>query len=154
MATIRKRGKHQWQAQVRKKGFPQRAKTFETKLEAIKWAEVIEDAMMNNSFKGILKAEYTTFSEIIEKYLVDVTPLKKGVRQETSQISVIKRTLASLSLLDKSIGNISVDDMTDYNTLPCFLLSFADGRFTLWLFIYVRKHWILQQLIKPENIKT
>jgi len=114
MATIRKRGKYQWQAQVRKKGFPQRAKTFETKSEAIKWAEVIEEAMMNNSFKGILKAEYTTFSEIIEKYLVDVTPLKKGVRQEISRISVVKRTLTSLCLLDKAIGSISADDMTDY----------------------------------------
>ena len=114
MATIRKRGVHQWQATVRKKGFPRHGRTFQTKAEAVKWADAIEASMLNDSFKGILKAEVTPFSEIIDKYQVDVTPLKKGVIQELSRIRMMKRTFTSLSLLDKSIGKVTADDITDY----------------------------------------
>ncbi len=114
MATIRKRGQYQWQAIIRKANFPAQSKTFETKVEALRWAEEVEQSMVNESFKGILKAEVTPFSEIIEKYLVDVTPHKKGAIKEQSRIRVIKRTLSSLSLLDKPIGKITADDLTDY----------------------------------------
>lgn len=34
MASFRKRGAYQWQAQVRKKGQPLQTKTFETRAEA------------------------------------------------------------------------------------------------------------------------
>jgi len=114
MAMIRKRGAHQWQAVVRRKGFPRRSGTFKTKPEAIKWADKIEESMRNDSFKGILKAEVTPFSEIIDKYLAEVTPHKKGVVQEQSRIKMIKRILGNLSLLDKPIGKITADDITDY----------------------------------------
>jgi len=114
MATIRKRGNYQWQAIIRKANFPAQSKTFETKVEALKWAGAVEESMTNESFKGILKATVTPFSEIIDKYLVDVTPHKKGAEKEYSRIRVIKRTLTTLSLLNKPIGSISADDLTDY----------------------------------------
>ena len=38
MATIVHRGSHQWQARVRRKGYPPVMKTFETKAEAKRWA--------------------------------------------------------------------------------------------------------------------
>ncbi len=34
MATIRKRGPYQWEARIRKKGYPTQSKTFETKKDA------------------------------------------------------------------------------------------------------------------------
>ena len=37
MASFRKRGPYQWQAQVRKKGYPLQTKTFETKAAAQVW---------------------------------------------------------------------------------------------------------------------
>lgn len=43
MATISKRGKHQWQAKVRRKGYPAQSKTFERKIDAELWARDIED---------------------------------------------------------------------------------------------------------------
>lgn len=99
---------------VRKKGFPQQSKTLETKAEANKWADATEEAMRNNSFEGILKAENTPFEEVIDRYKDEVTPQKKGAGQEYSRIRVIKRTLITLDILDKPIGKITADDLTDY----------------------------------------
>ena len=45
MATIRKRGNYQWEAQIRKRGFPSQTKTFNTKVEAEAWAKMIESEM-------------------------------------------------------------------------------------------------------------
>jgi len=42
VATFRKRGPHQWQAQVRKKGYPLQTKTFETRAGAQAWARAVE----------------------------------------------------------------------------------------------------------------
>jgi len=114
MATIRKRGKYQWQAIIRKKNYPQQSKTFETKAEAAQWADAVEEAMRNESFKGILKAERTPFVEVIDKYLEEVTPLKKGAYREKSRIGVIKRIFNTLDLLEKPIGKITADDITEY----------------------------------------
>ncbi len=114
MATIRKRGQYQWQAMVRKSGFPQQSKTFETKIEASKWADATEEAMRNDSFEGILKAENTPFEEVIDRYRDEVTPQKKGADREYSRIRVVKRTLDALDILDKAIGKITADDLTDY----------------------------------------
>ena len=38
MATITKRGPYQYQALVRRKGYPQQTRTFETRGEASAWA--------------------------------------------------------------------------------------------------------------------
>ncbi|WP_236478250.1 hypothetical protein [Pseudomonas sp. PA-6-1D] len=42
MATIRNRGEYQWEAQIRRKGYPAQRKTFETKADAQAWARMIE----------------------------------------------------------------------------------------------------------------
>lgn len=38
MASFYKRGDYQWEAKIRKAGFPQLAKTFESKSDAVAWA--------------------------------------------------------------------------------------------------------------------
>jgi hypothetical protein len=45
VATFRKRGPYQWQAQVREKGQPLQTKTFETRAIAEQWARAIEVEM-------------------------------------------------------------------------------------------------------------
>ncbi|WP_247617852.1 hypothetical protein [Pseudomonas syringae] len=44
MATIRNRGEYQWEAQIRRKGYPAQRKTFETKSDAQAWSCLIEVA--------------------------------------------------------------------------------------------------------------
>ncbi|EPJ88307.1 shufflon-specific recombinase [Pseudomonas sp. CFII68] len=42
MATIRNRGEYQWEAQIRRKGYPAQRKTFETKSDAQAWARIVD----------------------------------------------------------------------------------------------------------------
>ena len=54
MATIRKRGAYQWEARMRKRGYPTTYKTFDTKLEAEAWAKDTETKMNKSIFMIIL----------------------------------------------------------------------------------------------------
>lgn len=51
MATIQKRGKSQWQAKVRRKGYTAQSKTFERRIDAEQWARDIENEMNHDVIK-------------------------------------------------------------------------------------------------------
>ncbi|MGB5306687.1 MAG: site-specific integrase [Gammaproteobacteria bacterium] len=91
MATFRKRGAYQWQAQVRKKGQPLQTKTFETRALAEQWARTIEVEMDKGMFISRAEAESTTLKELLERYLTEVTPLKKGAASETNRLRALMR---------------------------------------------------------------
>ena len=91
MATFRKRGPYQWQAMVRKKGQPLQTKTFETRAQAEQWARAIEVEMDKGVFVSRAEAESTTLRELLERYLGEVTPLKKGAAAETNRLRAFMR---------------------------------------------------------------
>lgn len=91
MASFRKRGHYQWQAQVRKTGYPTQTKTFETRAEAERWARGIEVEMDSGAFVSRTEAESTTLHELLERYLDEITPLKKGVEPETNRLRAMMR---------------------------------------------------------------
>lgn len=91
MASFRKRGRYQWQAQVRKKGHPPQSKTFETRADAEKWARAIEVEMDAGAFVSRAEAESTTLHDLLERYLEEVTPLKKGAEPETNRLRAMMR---------------------------------------------------------------
>jgi len=68
MAAIRKRGDLQWEARIRKRGYPTTSKTFETKADAEKWARQIESEMDRGIFISRTEAESTTLYEALERY--------------------------------------------------------------------------------------
>jgi len=82
MATFRKRGPYQWQAQVRKKGHSSQTKTFDTGAAAEQWAREIEYEMDRGGFVSRAEAESTTLGELLMRYLQEVTPLKRGAAPE------------------------------------------------------------------------
>lgn len=91
MATIRKlRGR--WQAQVRRRGMKPRCKSFDSKLEAEKWARDLEaqvDRFGAAPDTRILEA--TTLGELLERYQTEVSPTKRGSVQEIQRIDVLRR---------------------------------------------------------------
>jgi integrase len=91
VATFRKRGPYQWQAQVRKKGQSLQTKTFETRARAEQWARAIEVEMDQGVFVSRAEAETTTLSELLKRYLMEITPLKKGAAPETARILALLR---------------------------------------------------------------
>lgn len=108
MASIFRRGDYQFQAIIRRKGFPKQCKTFETEREAIDWAHVIESEMVRSVFTDRSELERTTLGELLTRYENEVTPDKIGARQERSRIKRWKahplavRFLASLRAVDFS----------------------------------------------------
>jgi integrase len=106
MATISERGPYQFQAIVRRKGYPSQTKTFETRTDAKKWISVIESEMHRGMFIDRAECERTTLKEALERYLNEKTRHKRSPQQETYRIrawqkhSLVLRSLASLRTCD------------------------------------------------------
>lgn len=86
MATYTKRGGGQWQAKVRKKGYPVQTKTFRNKSLAQKWATQVETQMDSNLFISSSLAETYTFQELAERYILEVLPSKKSAIKMESMV--------------------------------------------------------------------
>src|ERR1700722_14029677 len=102
MATIRKlRGR--WQAQVRRRGVAPRAKSFNTKADAQRWAQDLEaEANRSGWVADTRLAEKTTLRELLTRYCAEVTPGKRGAVSEVSRINSILRCPMSHRTLAKA----------------------------------------------------
>jgi hypothetical protein len=78
MATINKRGDYQFQAIVRRKGYPAQTKTFESIKAARGCVTEIEAEMNSGRFVERSDAKKTTLGEVLTRYEREVTPLKRG----------------------------------------------------------------------------
>ena len=98
MASIRQLESGNWQAQVRRTGRPPVAKSFKTRGEAGKWARMLESEIDQGVFLDRSEAQRATIGDLIDRYLVEVTPLKKSARRETQRLRSLKRHFGSYSL--------------------------------------------------------
>ncbi|KAB7738520.1 hypothetical protein F2P47_16535 [Parvibaculum sedimenti] len=100
MATIRKlRGKYQ--AIVRRKGFPDTSKTFDRKVDAVRWSRSIEDEMERSAFRHFDPRVLgdTSFGDLLTRYRNEVSPKKRGGKIEALVLSaMIRRRISSYSL--------------------------------------------------------
>ncbi|WP_174874919.1 integrase [Vogesella oryzae] len=110
MASITKRGAYQYQAQVRRKGYPIQTRTFETKRDAEDWAATVESEMRRGLFVDRSEAERTTFGEILARYAREVTPDKRGWRAELSRIKRLQRH----PLAQRLLASLRSADFADY----------------------------------------
>ena len=106
MATIRKL-RDKWQAQVRRRGMAPRAKSFDQKADAEKWARALESEIDRCGMAPDTRvAESTTLRSILERYIIEVSPRKRSAHTEISRIKALlrrpicHRTLALLSSAD------------------------------------------------------
>ena len=88
MATFTRRGDGQWHVKIRRRGYPAITKTFSIKAKAEYWARSVESEMDGGTFVSRAKAETTTLKEALQRYLNEITPFKKGARQESDRIKV------------------------------------------------------------------
>jgi len=99
MATIRRlRGR--WQAQVRRKGLPPRAKSFDSKIDAEKWARNLEAELDRcGSLPDTRLAEQMTVRDLFERYLKEITPHKRSASTEAYRLkAMLKRDIAHRTL--------------------------------------------------------
>lgn len=86
MAQIRKRGQSQYQARVRLKGYPEQTKTFQSKQDAVSWANERERLVLRGFASAMREADKVTLHDALERYSREVTPLKKGCQQELCRL--------------------------------------------------------------------
>ncbi|CAO4157238.1 hypothetical protein [Methylorubrum extorquens] len=106
MATIRKlRGR--WQAAVRRKGIAPRAKSFDTKAEAERWARSLEAELDRcGALPDTRPAEKMTLAQVLTRYRDEVSPTKRSSVTEIARINgilrrpICHRTMTLLSSAD------------------------------------------------------
>jgi integrase len=99
MATIRKRGDYQYQARIQRLGYPAQVRTFRTKEEAEVWAAEVELELKKGTFQCRKEAQTTTLADALRRYSREITPNKKGWREEERKINaLIQEPFAQLTL--------------------------------------------------------
>jgi integrase len=99
MATFRNRN-GKWQARVQIKGRAMRSKTFINKVDAERWAKLIEVEVQKGSYTNLVLAERTTFAEIIERYITEVLPTMRGGNADYIRLKALaRRPIAKLSMV-------------------------------------------------------
>ncbi len=113
MATFRKRN-GLWQAQVRSRNVGSISKSFHKKSDAQEWARAQEILMQKGEW-GQRSPKTLRIQDMMEKYLKEVTPSKRGAKTEERRI---KRLLKEKDLMAKPLSNAS----------PCLFASYRDKR--------------------------
>lgn len=155
VATIRKRGPYQWQAIIRKRGFPPQSQTFETKAMAQAWAGELESQMVRGVFISLGEAESTTLARALERYWAEVGSKKRHPSQERQRINHWLKS----PLSQRYLGNLRGNDFALYRDQRR-----ADGRaentirlelaLVGHLFEIARKEWGMDGLQNPlKNIR-
>jgi|SRR5699024_7442712 len=85
MATLRRIPSGTWHVQVRRRSWPAVARTLPRKRDAQDWATEVENEMRRGSFVRRDPAERMTLSQVIDRYLSEVTPRKKLSSQRTER---------------------------------------------------------------------
>ena len=102
MASLRQRpgpgGRRVWQVRVKRRGYPEMARTFDLKTQAAAWAKQIESEMDRGTFVSRAEAENTTLAEAMDRYAREVLPGKKSQRVVLSQIKYLTPRLGRLPL--------------------------------------------------------
>ena len=103
MASVRKHG-DKWQARVQRKDQPSIAKSFNNKTDALKWARNVESQLD----LGTLAPKQTMphLMPMVDRYVEEVTPLKKGKSQECYRANQFRKTKLADMQLDKITGEV------------------------------------------------
>ncbi|MEJ2794952.1 site-specific integrase [Iodobacter sp. LRB] len=133
MAAILKRGDYQWQATIRKKGYPTQCKTFETKRDAEDWSKTVESEMRRGLFIDRTEAERTSFADALARYAEQVTPGKKGRVRELNRIACLQKQAFSL----RSLASLRAKDFAAYRDMRSKSVSANTVRLELALISHV-----------------
>lgn len=118
MATIRPRGKR-WQAIIRRAGLPPVSKAFAKRADAVAWAKITESEIERGEFTDRTEADRLTLYDALAKYEKEVTPRKKGAKQERVRI----RYWQAHKLSKTAMGKIKPKDFATWRDT-----EIAEGR--------------------------
>ncbi|ALK10322.1 tyrosine-type recombinase/integrase [Blastochloris viridis] len=110
MATIRKRG-DKWQVQVRRQGHAPITRSFLQKADAVAWARQTETKLDRDGLvvdTSMLKR--MTKSDLVERYLTEVVPRKRGAAVER----IILRAFLRSPLAKTSLSAVTAQDFANF----------------------------------------
>jgi len=143
MASIVYRGPYQWQALVRKAGFKTQTKTLETEEEAKAWAREVERRMTVGTFVDHNVLKKMTLGQLLEQYLKEVTPKKRGWQKERYRI----KKLMALELALRPLASLRPMDFAEYRNSRTQAVKPKSVREELMIFSamfnHARKEWFL-----------
>lgn len=98
MATFAKRGRC-WRVRIRRSGAPEQTRTFNSKKLALQWARSVENGIDQGLIVDRRVSERTSLGEILERYRREVTPAKRGARDEDLRLrAMARRPLARITM--------------------------------------------------------
>ncbi len=103
MASISKSA-DKWQARVHRKNHNPVVKTFNTKADAIKWSRNVESQLDLGTFAP--KETMPRLRPMLERYVYEVTPSKKGASQERYRAAQMMKTKLADLFMDKITGEV------------------------------------------------
>lgn len=149
MAKITYRGEYQWQARIRRVGYPQQSKTFTTKSAAEAWARDIEGKIDRGTFIDTGLLEKTKFSDILDRYEREITVQKKGAIKERSKIKALRESKLACMM----IGRIHAGDIVDFRDERCRKVGPAtvikEMNLLSHVFNIARSEWRMRGLENP-----
>jgi integrase len=154
MATVSKRG-NGWRAQVRRRGYKTVSASFDTKRDAEMWAGEVEAKMHRGKWQDADESTSTTLSEGLNRYLLEITPSKKGAKQETNRI----KALCKIPLAQWYLAEIRGQQIAEYRDAraaagksPSTIRN--DLTIISQVFSTAAKEWGMYDLRNPvENVK-
>jgi integrase len=115
VASIRTLNTGNWQAQVRRAGHPPITRSFARRDMAAQWSREIEREIDRGTYMDRSAAEHTVVSDLIDRYLAEVTPRKKSAAKEVRRLAALRRHFGMYSAL---------------RIQPKHIASYRDGRLT------------------------
>lgn len=110
MATITKRGAS-WFAQIRRKGFTPRYKSFSTKGEAQTWARQQETLFDGGAGLAVANPQRRlTLRELLARYMEEVSPKKRGAASEILRLAKMQRC----SMCDLAVQSLTAASIAAY----------------------------------------
>lgn len=154
MATLRKRGPYQWEAQIRRRGWPPQSKTFESKVEAEAWAQMIESEMARGVWLDRSEAENTTLRELLDRYEKEVSPRKRSHAREVSFLNTWRQTELAARMVSRIRGSDVAALRDDWlkELAPASVLRRL--QVLSHVFNTARKEWGIESLANPVELIT
>lgn len=102
------RGPYQYRVQIRRAGVI-RSKTFETADQAVRWRNQIIGKISGDEYVDRSKERRTTLAELLQRYLKDVTPTKRGALKEVYRINAwLQEEFVKLPVVSIDAGEFTV----------------------------------------------
>lgn len=153
MATITKRGDYQFQAIIRRKGYPSQTKTFESRADAERWAREVEANIDTGYFRDRREVERTTLGQALQKYLEQISPKKRGLVAERNRILQLQAHPISL----RPLASLRAKDFVEYRDERLKLVSANTVRLELALLSHLYtiaiKEWSMPLMHELRNVR-